>query len=286
MLFKKLVPARTRCQLRVFVWLLRNRRDFLWGTLRHVSIKSIGEVLVLFEGFCQADMVEHQVFVRGVDSPIHLRSGTSDFDVFKQVFLLRQYDLPRVENPKHVIDAGANIGLSSVYFLSRYPNANVIAIEPDLENYAVAKMNLKAFGSRCSLIHGALWSHEKELAVHQGEFRDGQHWATQTREIDVSTENQNSGLAFVQAVTVNQLMVTAGFPNIDLLKVDIEGAELEVFRDGDTSFLANTKYCAVECHSQECVQALTNALSQFDFQIEILGELHLAYQQSHAGDQT
>ena len=78
------------------------------------------------------------------------------------------------------------------------------------------------------------------------------------------------------AYTVDELLLDAGFPRIDLLKVDIEGAELQVFRDGNTEFLLKTRgMAAVECHSAECVEAFESAVCD-GFHLRDTGELRVA----------
>ena len=88
----------------------------------------------------------------------------------------------RPEGPvEYIIDAGANIGLASIYLLRRFPLARVIAIEPDRENFEIAKHNLRMLSARCRLVHGAVWSAAGALGVRRGTFGDGRHWATADR---------------------------------------------------------------------------------------------------------
>jgi hypothetical protein len=75
----------------------------------------------------------------------------------------------------------------------------------------------------------------------------------------------------VQAYSVGE--ITKDFPRIDYLKMDIEGAELDVFRNGDLTFLKKTRVCAVECHDDDCMKAVTSALDKFGFKIEHKGEV-------------
>src|SRR5438128_3211500 len=63
--------------------------------------------------------------------PIMLRSGTSDLATFEQIFVWEDYDLPMIGMPELIIDGGANIGCATIYFANRFPNARIIAVEPD-----------------------------------------------------------------------------------------------------------------------------------------------------------
>jgi FkbM family methyltransferase len=185
-----------------------------------------------------------------------------------------QYKLEDVDAPKYIVDAGANIGLTSALLLERFPDCSVLSIEPDPQNYSIASQNLKGYGDRCRLLRVALWSKEETLSVQRGTYRDGLDWASQT----VSTNDPNS--ATVSARTLNSLLSEVGFPRIDLLKIDIEGAELQVFGEGDTSFLEKTSYCATECHDDQCLKAFVDATKRYGFSIRHEGELAIAWHPS------
>jgi FkbM family methyltransferase len=265
--FKYLIPRNRRAQLRVAIY-----PGIFWKVFRAVKFRSIGKVLQFFEEFHNKNDGISNVYVRGCSSPVSLRFGTSDFEVFRQVFLERQYELPILNGAEFIIDAGANIGLSSVYFLMKNPQLKVLAIEPDIQNYKIAKNNLIFFADRCDLILGAVWSQSGTLAISRGTFRDGQHWATQTLPVSEFDESDEQ----VRSYTLNELIDVSGFPHIDLLKMDIEGAELQVFRDGDTTALSDVSCCAVECHDQKCLSAFHQSLEPFDFLLRQQGELEIA----------
>jgi FkbM family methyltransferase len=235
-----------------------------------VAKRSIRDVVSCYEDFNSRPPGRTEIWLRGLPFPVQLRNGTSDFAVFSQVFLMRQYDLPIVLRARSIVDAGANIGMASLYFLWRNPHARVIAIEPDAENHAIAQENLAHFGDRCRLIHGALWSHSSTLAVSRGTYRDGRHWASQTVPISQSTTEQ------VRAYTVDEIIGEAGYTEVDLLKIDIEGAELQVFRDGNLDFLERTRCCAVECHGAEAESAFRAAVIAHGFTTAPHAELTVA----------
>src|SRR6476469_2925625 len=64
--------------------------------------------------------------------PLLARGGSSDGQVFHQIFVEREYRcIDHLTDVRTIIDAGANVGYSSAYFLTRWPRAKVIALEPD-----------------------------------------------------------------------------------------------------------------------------------------------------------
>jgi FkbM family methyltransferase len=250
---------------------------YLWGTRRNEWRRLVREVAVrsLVDAFGVYDEVEArqvgqvELRVRGIPTPIRLRKGTSDFDVFRQVFLCRQYALRVAEPVEYIVDAGANIGLSSIYLLRRFPQARVIAVEPDGENCALAAHNLQGYSDRCRLARGGVWSDDRLLGVCRGSYGDGRHWATQT----VAMDERDAAGETAQAFTIQQLMDRFRFPRIDLLKMDIEGAELNVFRDGNLAFLERTACCVVECHDQAAKDAFLSAMDRFGFAVTRRGEV-------------
>lgn len=77
--------------------------------------------------------------------PLRCRAGTSDQGVFNQIFVQRACQcLDDVASADLIVDCGANVGYSSAYFLSRFPGATVIAVEPDAQNFAALEWNLQA----------------------------------------------------------------------------------------------------------------------------------------------
>jgi FkbM family methyltransferase len=198
--------------------------------------------------------------------PIVLRSRTSDIRVFDQVFLDRQYDRMPVRDPRVIVDAGANIGLASLFLLRKYPDVRVIAIEPDPENLPLAEKNLHPYRDRCILLPGALWSMRARLSIK----RSWAHWATQV-------VAEPTGGTEVQGYSLADLKTMFGLTAIDLLKIDIEGAELEVFGKGGPAVLEGVRCCAVELHGDVCREAFFAAAAAHQFKYDERGELTIAW---------
>jgi len=72
--------------------------------------------------------------------PLDLRVPSSDIKSYRQVFLKQQYGFSYKGQPQVIVDAGANIGLVSILFANKYPNAKIIAIEPENSNFEMLKM--------------------------------------------------------------------------------------------------------------------------------------------------
>ena len=82
--------------------------------------------------------------------PVFFRSGnSSDMTVFDQVFVANEYAcLRNISSPRLILDLGANVGYSSVYFLNCFPTATVMAVEPDPDNFELCRKNLAPYRDR------------------------------------------------------------------------------------------------------------------------------------------
>lgn len=158
--------------------------------------------------------------VEGIKHPVMVRLGTTDVSVLKQVLLEKHYNYRPVRDPKVIVDAGANIGLSAVFFANRYPDALIIALEPERSNFEMLVVNTSKYpGIRP--VEGALWPTTSKLALLDPGA--GSH-GFQTSEVPAG-----GSVSGIEAFTVESLMSRFNVGHIDVLKIDIEGAEKEVF---------------------------------------------------------
>lgn len=202
--------------------------------------------------------------------PLRMRTGTSsDRQVLNEIFASRDYDPIELIQPAAIIDLGANVGYSSAYFLSKYPSATVIAVEPDPENIEICRHNLEPFGKRATLICGAAWPEESRLELRRGVFGDGREWATQVCERTAAMRADST----VQGYEMNSLLDLSGATEIDLLKIDIEGSERELFSRGTDGWLRRVKNICIELHGEECAKMFFSALSGYAYDLSRAGGL-------------
>jgi FkbM family methyltransferase len=209
-----------------------------------------------------------RVPLRGYAHPVYCRRGGSDPWVARQVFVLNEYEcVPRANDVQYIIDCGANIGCASHYFLSHFPNARVLAVEPDRGNMRVCQQTLSPFGARASFVQAGVWSSEAPMIVTRGSFRDGNEWSFQVRPC---ADHETCDF---RATTLPSLMKSAGFPYVDILKIDIEAAEYEVFSNGPLEWLEKVRYLVIELHDEPCERAVFNAVERFQPNVLRNGEL-------------
>lgn len=204
---------------------------------------------------------------RESEHPLFARRGTSDLSVFDQIFSLREYRcLDHLQGVQTIVDAGANVGYSSAWLLTRFPQARVVAIEPDRANFAVAARNLAPYGARASLFNGALWWEDSTLSFDSDYGDEGDEWS---RRVTAAEDAKGD----VEAISVTTLMDRWNMPSIDILKIDIEGAEEAVFGAKDLSWLDRVRALVIELHGPSCEAALAKAMEGRRFDISCCDEL-------------
>lgn len=206
--------------------------------------------------------------VPGIRYPICTRLETSDEEMFSQCFIHGEYNSLTSMDPNWIIDCGGYIGLSSVWFLNKFPNARVVIIEPDPENFAVLKANVSPYKDRVIAINAAIWNTKTMLVLEKGVFGDKKDWSNQTKPSDGTTAPS------VPTVTIGELINAHSIPQVDILKIDIERAEIPLF-SGDASWLSSIKNIAIELHDDECVKTFFNAMTPFVYEKQQIGDLTL-----------
>ncbi len=199
---------------------------------------------------------------------------SSDIDVLNQVFyhneyeaVARAYENAFQSEKVNIIDAGANIGLTSLYFSTVFNNMNLISIEPEPQNFKLLEYNLKNNNISAQLLKAGLWSKTTFLKIIC-DFRDQKDWSFRVEET-----NDTEG---VYAVTINKLIRDNNWAAIDILKIDIEGSEKEVFtsKQANIDFLNKTKCIAMEIHDEfDCRESIYSVLKNYGFEFFNSGEL-------------
>ena len=185
------------------------------------SLFGVRGVLLAAAARLSGETILASVEIPGLPHSVFLRLRTTDVGVCQEVLLRGQYDCELPRNPRVIVDAGANVGLTSVFYANKYPDAAIIAIEPERSNFEILSRNVAPYPSIRAL-HAALWSENSEV-----EITDPHGTNTEFR---VSGERgaPANGAQIVRGITVDRLMREFDVDFIDLLKLDIEGAEKEV----------------------------------------------------------
>jgi FkbM family methyltransferase len=220
----------------------------------------------LYEKFHNGDegaLVQYEIPEYG--SPLFLRIGTSDEPTFRQVFMNIRYEIDIPFNPKTIIDGGSNIGYASVFYATKYPQAEILAIEPDSSNFEMVKKNTASY-SNIKSIQSAIWGKSTYLKITNPET---EKWA-----FEVSEATKDEADAF-EAFSIQDLIEKRGWESVDFLKLDIEGSEMSVFQSGYESWLPKVKLLIIELHERMqpgCTEIFENAIDKYNFKKSISGE--------------
>ncbi|MEW7290481.1 FkbM family methyltransferase [Aquimarina sp. 2304DJ70-9] len=188
---------------------------------------------------------------------IHLRKNTKDHETFDEVFIDNIYNLPLPIQPKTIIDAGANIGLASLFFKMKYPNAAIALIEIDNGNLEMIRKNLKG-QTNITIINKGLYNKNSYFKVFDP-FN-----ATNSFVIKESTKDDYD----IESITIDQIISDHHWDEIDILKIDIEGAEKKLFESNYQYWLPKVNVLMIETHDRmipKCSITVMKALDEFDF---------------------
>lgn len=232
-------------RLKEFYFLFSNKRyrTFYWLVFRYGSRKRYQPVKIHFGKY-----------------KLSIPDITSFIWQYKEIFADELYRFNAPEQPL-IIDCGANVGTSCLYYKSLFPEARIIAFEPDSNIYQYLVSNLEANGA-------------KDVEVHRKAV-----WIN-TQPISFSSEGADGGSILgaansqlVECVRLRDEL--ASHARVDFLKIDIEGAEVEVLKDCRNA-LDNVSNIFIEYHSYPGSPQELNAIleiltaSSFRYFIEVV----------------
>lgn len=190
--------------------------------------------------------------VPGYSQHIFMRSNIADHATFRQCMVMKQYDFrsfPQTERLMEkyramleanktplIIDCGANIGLASLWFAKLLPEAKIIAIEPDNENYELLKRNTEHLGERHLSIKGGIWNKQEALSI-----ANPQNGAA-SFQLKASQTKDDQGIA---SYTMDQLCSMGGSDEPLIIKLDIEGSQAALF-ESNTDWVARAHLITLE----------------------------------------
>ena len=197
--------------------------------------------------------------------PIYLRNDTSDVETFYQIFDRMDYDLDYGGTPKTIIDCGANAGFAAVYFKNKFPGSTIIAIEPEPANFKILSKNTEKYQDVNCLNYG-IWNKSTNLEI----INEGKgNWGFSTHEVEYENENT------IKAISIEEIMERYNLKQIDILKIDIEGSEKEMFEKNFEKWLPVTKTVVIELHDwmrPGCSKSVFKALGNYNFSSSFKGE--------------
>ena len=190
---------------------------------------------------------------------LEIPDAASFLVLYEDLIVREAYRFEANRSEPVIIDGGANIGVSTIYFKKAHPQSRVIAFEPDPEIFKILEQNCKAFGlSGVELIQKALWLSDGFLRFKREGSDAGR----------VATTSDDGEVIDVPACRLRPYLNE----EVDLLKLDIEGAETAVLQDC-ADLLSNVRHLFVEYHSfvdaPQTLRTICELLNDAGFRVHI-----------------
>lgn len=239
------------------------------ATLRALRLARLGRILlwghelnvidVIRLNYCKA-FRRLQVTFRGL--PLEIVDANSFLGIYEEIFLRRLYDFTSLTDSPLMIDGGANVGLATLFFKMHHPAGRVIAFEPDPAIFECLQKNVASFNLReVELMPSALWNTDGLLAFAAQGGASG-HVVT-------------SGSSETVSVPAARLKSWLG-QKVDFLKLDVEGAEIEVLEDCAEE-LRHVERLFVEYHSRQDTEQKLSRILQILTQAGFRYHIHEAF---------
>jgi FkbM family methyltransferase len=211
-----------------------------------------------------------KIRIAGYPDDVHYRPGTSDLQAIKQMLFQQFYEpIAHCDAPRFILDCGGNVGGSALYFLWKYPNTHITVVEPDPANFSVCKENLERYirQGRVTCLQSGIWHRKTGLKLVRSTL--GQEWSIEVRECS------DGETADLEAIDIGTILAQSGYDTIDILKIDIEGAERRILRSdsGFESWLDRTRHLAIELHGEDCTRIFLEAMSAYDYEPKARGDV-------------
>jgi len=192
-------------------------------------------------------------------TPVTVRSYSGDVFVILEVLGSKCYRMPEpVERGGVVVDLGANIGITSLFLADLYEPSRLICVEPSTDNCALLRKNLSGLRQNVDIVHGAI-SNETGLVTFDN---TAETWGGRI---------SNSGER-VPSLTMMDLVEHYNLERIDILKIDIEGAERLLFQS-NLNWLKRVNNIAIEIHDGFSIADLKRAVTPYGLSVWGEGEI-------------
>lgn len=186
---------------------------------------------------------------------------------FVGVFIDREYDLlphlsEKLDKPR-IVDLGANVGFAACYFASIFPGAQMLCCEPDPRNISLLQETIQANALNATVIAAAVAPQAGRLRLRIGDN------PTCSSLESTSLHNLKDSIE-VELVTVPEIMERAGWDQIDILKIDIEGSEKELL-ESNNAWLEHVRCIVLEIHPNTSEKEIGGFLKPYGFELRRIG---------------
>lgn len=201
---------------------------------------------------------------------LELRENTKDLETFGEIFLHNIYNIALPIKPLTIVDAGANVGFASIFFSLKHKQAQIVTIEIEKSNVEMIKKNTRGL-QNIEVVEAALYNKKSFFKITDP------YNATNSFQINEVAENEDYDIT---SITLDEILINKNWETIDVLKIDIEGAEKQLFTSNFENWLPKTKIIMIETHDRmlpKCSFTVMNTINKYNFILYTTNEGTLIY---------
>lgn len=194
---------------------------------------------------------------------IMLRTNGADWGVMRGVFRDKEYSIPLAVGPvQRIMDVGANAGYASLFFAQQYPSAEILAIEPVPWNVHACRRNFQINGCQATIIEAAVAREDGEAQL----LLTGHDSCESLTPVHPWKKKMS-----VKTMRIESIMKNHGWDDIDLLKVDIEGYEKDLFHNSP-EWLGKVGTIVIELHGDYTSADFQRDIQDYGFLVHPLSD--------------
>lgn len=217
---------------------IRDKVRLSWHTIKYHYGNALSDHLL--SEVRTSSPIEFDVIINQQPHKVELRTVDGDFFILHEIFVDQPYWIPIShvrEEARTVVDLGANIGMTTLYLHEWLPRADFLCVEANPRNIPLLRANTSRLDAHVDIVEGAISDQSGTVWFET----EGPAWGT------ALTRDDTRGSVEVEAYTMRDLMEDYDIEHIDVLKVDIEGAEKKIFQDGE-GWLEHVGWIMIELH--------------------------------------
>jgi len=199
---------------------------------------------------------------------VFYRTSSSDMTLIYEILLKSKYRseyyFPEKIKPEVILDIGGNVGITSIYLASIFPNATIYTFEPLLENYKILQKNTEQYGN-IKVFNIGLGSKNGSFKVFLSDDSENFGGVSFYSE---GEGNKTESYTECKVRNINDVIQELNISAIDLMKIDTEGSEYDILSCLNDEILRSIFWITGELHGNRDFELL-NYLNSMGFSISV-----------------